>query len=85
MERAGTSSDQAEDEVWVVPGAGAGDAANCVPFETPAGPEHGLPLSCALTGFEHACAALEFTLLSSNQEQPMLHTPHTFEEERGWR
>lgn len=38
----------------MVPGAGAGDAANCLPIKTPAGPEHGLPLLYALTGFEHA-------------------------------
>lgn len=41
--KAGASSDQAEDELWVVLRAGAGDLANCLPFLTAAGPEHGLP------------------------------------------
>lgn len=69
----------------MVSGVGAGHAANCLPFKTPAGPQHGLPFPCVMTCSEQACAALEFTLLSSNQEQPMLHAPYMFEEERGWR
>lgn len=43
LERAGASSDQAKDEVWVVLRDGAGDPANCLPFLRAAGPEHGLP------------------------------------------
>lgn len=65
-------------------GAGAGDTANCLPFK------HLLVPSMASTltsddRFEQACVALGFILSSSNQEQPMLHTPYMFEEERGWR
>lgn len=43
LERAGASSDQEEDEVWVGLRAGAGDLASCLPFLTAAGPEHGPP------------------------------------------
>lgn len=43
LERAGTSSDEAEDEVEVVLRAGAGNLANCLPFLTAASIELGLP------------------------------------------